>query len=476
MLLAAVTVPETVQAAQRTDTVKTSGLYVEVGAGLGVSQMRYNHWGETVSGARIENRIGFPALTADARVTWFFNEYVGISAGVGVSTFRSKAALTEPYTVSGTDEDGDLYTVTLTPRDWYERQSLTMLELPVLLRFKYMPRGIGFTGAAGVRFGFPVQSNYKTNTDATFEQALRYDKYDLTVPGPIPGLMSGTEFPYLNAPIPATMLKTLNYGAYIEAGASFKVHKRLDLQLVAFCTYYVNDLFAPHERVALGFNNYYDPETIYPSPWTEDYAGVLLTDEAPSLHPWAAGLKLTLGIYTGRVSGQRSLVETDQLIPELEELRRELEKEQIKPTDTSEIQGRLVSTSEMQIARETHETMEQIAELDSATFYSPPQSVVEREEEKPEAPLKKLTTEVVKKGSRLAQISRRHYGDPAFWVYIYEANRWQIRYPNVLMPGIVLVIPDITPKLEGKTRKEAIAEAKALGEAYLQESLLEQGK
>ena len=273
------------------------------------------------------------------------------------------------------------------------------------------------------------------------------------------------------------MLKTLNYAAYMEAGAAFKVHKRLDVQVAAFCTYYVNDLFAPHERIALGFNNNYEEGTIYPSPWKEDYEGILLTEEAPALHPWSAGLKLTLGIYTGRVTSERTLVETGEMIPELEELRREMEREQIRPTDTDQIQGRLVSTSEMQIARETHETMEQIAELDSATFYAQPQSVIEHEEEEQKVvPLKQKTTEIVKKGSRLAQISRRHYGDPAFWVYIYEANRWQIRYPNILLPGIVLVIPDITPKLEGKSRKEAIAEAKALGEAYLQESLIEQGK
>lgn len=454
----------------------TRGLYVEVGAGIGLSQLRYCHWGEAVEGTRISNNIAFPALTADARVTWFFNDIIGLSAGIGVSSFRTKAILGESFVLKGTDAEGDAYILTLKPNDWYERQSLTMLELPVLLRLKYNPGPIGFTGAVGVRFGFPVQSNYKTNPSASFSQQLEYPVYNLTVPGPIPNMLSGTEFPYLNAPIPATMLHTLNYGAYMEAGASFHVHKRLDLQLTAFCIYYVNDGFTPHERTALGFNNNYDPEAIYPSPFTDDYNGILLTQEAPALHPWSAGLKLTLGIYTGRTPSETPY-ERGELIPELEELRRQKElEERIQPTDTAAIQGRLVSTSELQIARETNETMEQIAELDSATFYARPQSVTAPIEDKKEEPLPQLTTEIVKKGSRLAQISRRHYGDPAFWVYIYEANRWQIRYPNVLLPGIVLVIPDIAPKLKGKSRKEAIQEAKALGEMYLQESLIENGK
>ena len=455
----------------------TRGLYVEVGAGIGLSQLRYCHWGESVPGTLISNDLAFPALTADARVTWFFNDIVGLSAGIGVSSFSSKASLTESFTVTGNDIDGDAYIITLKPEDWYERQTLTMLELPVLLRLKYNPRLVGFTGALGMRFGFPVQSNYKTNPSASFSQTLEYPLYSLTVPGPIPNMLGGTEFPYLNAPIPATMLRTMNYAAYVEAGASFRVHRRLDLQVAAFCVYYINDVFAAHERVTLGFNNNYDPESIYPSPFKDDYSGVLLTDEAPALHPWSAGLKVTLGIYTGRTPSERQY-DRGELIPELEELRRQKElEERIQPTDTGQIQGRLVSTSEMQIARETNETMDQIAELDSATFFAQPQSVTsELVEEKKEQPLPQLTTEVVKKGSRLAQISRRHYGDPAFWVYIYEANRWQIRYPNILLPGIVLVIPDIAPKLEGKSRKEAIQEAKALGERYLQESLLENNK
>ena len=456
----------------------TKGLYVEVGAGIGISQMRYCHWGEQVPGARISNRLSLPALTADARVTWFFNDIIGLSTGIGVSTFRSKAVLEDAYVINGTDDDGDAYILTLKPENWYERQSLTMLEIPVLLRLKYNPASVGFTASMGVRFGFPVQSNYKTNTAATFSQQLEYPIYDLTIPGPIPHLLSSTDIPYLNAPIPATMLRTMNYGAYMEVGAMFHVHKRLDLQLTAFCLYYVNDIFATYDRKELGFNNSYDPEAVYPSPWKEDYSGVLLTNEAPEMHPWSAGLKLSLGIYTGRTPSERQY-DRGELIPELEELRRQRQREeQLRQisNDTTGIQGRLVSTSELQIARETNETMEQISELDSATFYAQPQYVKEQEEEKKETPLPQLTTEVVKKGSRLAQIARRHYGDPAFWVYIYEANRWQIRYPNVLLPGIVLVIPDIKSKMEGKTRRQAIQEAKALGEMYLQETLLESGK
>ena len=53
-------------------------------------------------------------------------------------------------------------------------------------------------------------------------------------------------------------------------------------------------------------------------------------------------------------------------------------------------------------------------------------------------------TEVVKPGSRLAQIARRHYGNPDYWVYIYEANKDKIADPSKVSPGLELVIPDIS--------------------------------
>ena len=54
------------------------------------------------------------------------------------------------------------------------------------------------------------------------------------------------------------------------------------------------------------------------------------------------------------------------------------------------------------------------------------------------------TTERVRPGSRLAQIARRHYGNPEYWVYIYEANRDKISNPSELPVGIELDIPDLS--------------------------------
>lgn len=75
-------------------------------------------------------------------------------------------------------------------------------------------------------------------------------------------------------------------------------------------------------------------------------------------------------------------------------------------------------------------------------------------------------TEVVRAGSRLSQIARRHYGDPMYWVYIYEANRDVIANPQDIQPGTTLRIPDLKDITRGRTRDEVAREANAKAQQY----------
>jgi outer membrane protein OmpA-like peptidoglycan-associated protein/phage tail protein X len=79
----------------------------------------------------------------------------------------------------------------------------------------------------------------------------------------------------------------------------------------------------------------------------------------------------------------------------------------------------------------------------------------------------RATTEVVKPGSRLAQISRRHYGQTEFWVFIYEANRDKIEDPGNLPVGIELEIPDLSVRLIKMNETEALEEAQRVKERLI---------
>jgi nucleoid-associated protein YgaU len=47
----------------------------------------------------------------------------------------------------------------------------------------------------------------------------------------------------------------------------------------------------------------------------------------------------------------------------------------------------------------------------------------------------------VKSGDSLSKIAQKHYGNGNLWRKIYEANRDQIKDPDVIHPGQKLIIP-----------------------------------
>jgi nucleoid-associated protein YgaU len=49
----------------------------------------------------------------------------------------------------------------------------------------------------------------------------------------------------------------------------------------------------------------------------------------------------------------------------------------------------------------------------------------------------------VKPGDTLWSIAAEEFGDGAFWLAVYRANRDQIKDPRVLHPGQELAIPDV---------------------------------
>lgn len=80
---------------------------------------------------------------------------------------------------------------------------------------------------------------------------------------------------------------------------------------------------------------------------------------------------------------------------------------------------------------------------------------------------KNMGVEKVKPGSRLMQISRRWYNEPAFWVYIYEANMDKLSSPQQLPEGITLHIPDLRATVhKGMSRDKALQDAQKRAKKY----------
>lgn len=53
-----------------------------------------------------------------------------------------------------------------------------------------------------------------------------------------------------------------------------------------------------------------------------------------------------------------------------------------------------------------------------------------------------MRTYTVAAGDSLSKIAKKLYGDAKLWQRIYEANRDQIKNPDLIHPGQVLKVPE----------------------------------
>lgn len=77
-------------------------------------------------------------------------------------------------------------------------------------------------------------------------------------------------------------------------------------------------------------------------------------------------------------------------------------------------------------------------------------------------------TETVGQDSRLAWVAKKHYGEKALWVFVYEANRDRIKNPDQVMPGMQLRIPKLPKELRDVNNPDTKALLDRLSDKYLQ--------
>jgi hypothetical protein len=81
--------------------------------------------------------------------------------------------------------------------------------------------------------------------------------------------------------------------------------------------------------------------------------------------------------------------------------------------------------------------------------------VATKEEEPKKAKYEELLlTEEITEGSRLAWISRKYYGHPDYWPYLYDANRDRIDNPSNVPVGTQIRVPKLTKAQRDMTSSE----------------------
>lgn len=76
-------------------------------------------------------------------------------------------------------------------------------------------------------------------------------------------------------------------------------------------------------------------------------------------------------------------------------------------------------------------------------------------------------TETVGQDSRLAWVAKKHYGEKALWVFIYEANRDKLKKPDRVMPGMQLRIPKLPKELRDVNNPQTKELLERLSNEYL---------
>ena len=97
-------------------------------------------------------------------------------------------------------------------------------------------------------------------------------------------------------------LNRWNAAVYMELGTTIRCGAHTELIITAYGQYTVTDLLAtPLSRLTpMGFANSRNGYTFMP-----EYHGLIGTKAITALHPWAAGIKLGLSVWTGKTDEQK---------------------------------------------------------------------------------------------------------------------------------------------------------------------------
>ena len=77
--------------------------------------------------------------------------------------------------------------------------------------------------------------------------------------------------------------------------------------------------------------------------------------------------------------------------------------------------------------------------------------------------------DTIQRGKFLTTIAEKHYGDKAFWVYIYRENSGRIWNPRDLKAGFKVVVPVASKYGIDATNPESVSKAKELEKQILYE-------
>ncbi len=216
--------------AQGGDSISSRGKELFFGLSLGPTRSLIKNNGTSSIESITSDKVN--AFDGAAEVGYFFSRYIGLSSGIGFSSYGSLVKLdTYQNKLNAIDSENEAYELRVTGTNIKETQSIKYLYVPVYLNLRLPLTGkIGVFLQSGVNLAFAVNNKY--TTEGTFTYKGYYSKYNVLLENlPIYG------FPTNKAANSSGSPEVKPFTAFVVAAGGFDYFINDKLQLAIMATW-----------------------------------------------------------------------------------------------------------------------------------------------------------------------------------------------------------------------------------------------
>ena len=127
------------------------------------------------------SHTGGLGYTVNLGYSYFFAPTWGITTGVGIQSFQSEGTLNYMAIFSKVDDDNDAYQFRTDYRDWQEKQSALLLDIPIgISHLMVLNNQWKLRGTVGAKISMALDASYQT-TGGDIQTSLYYQRLNAEI-------------------------------------------------------------------------------------------------------------------------------------------------------------------------------------------------------------------------------------------------------------------------------------------------------
>ena len=251
------------------------------------------------------NEIGSIGGSAQLRYLYYFTPNWGIGLGAGFGYYGSTGTLNTvtPFSDAVYDSDasagghGEPYEHRVKTHDWTEKQRTFMLDIPVLVQCSYptpssLKNGpLKIYADLGVDLGLALAAKRQL-TGGSIDHAGWYEVWGLELEHIDDHdfyTEQAADFGLDSKPL---KIKMPAVGLMADFGLAIPIHAHIDMLIGIYANYTVNNICAERQDIGWRHSSSSGEAEYRDHAFMNEYAGIIGTQYAASVHPWQAGLRV----------------------------------------------------------------------------------------------------------------------------------------------------------------------------------------